>query len=269
MAVFTDEGKTYHVRVGKGDIGRYVLLPGDPFRTDLIASYFDDAKLVAHNREHKTWTGTLNGVPVSVVSTGMGCPSAAIAAEELMNIGAECLIRMGCPSTAICLEELIACGADTFIRVGTAGRVCDRAFDPTLDGVINTAAVRDEGTTKHYIPIEYPAVADRHVVAALADSAKQLGYNFIEGITQSKDSFYGQHEPENMPAEPWLKARWEAWRRGNVISSEMESAAIFVISSIRGCRASSVMAYTEMPKSVEVAVGALRILIEQDKAAEK
>ena len=183
MAVFTDEGKTYHVRVGKGDIGRYVLLPGDPFRTDLIASYFDDAKLVAHNREHKTWTGTLNGVPVSVVSTGMGCPS-----------------------TAICLEELIACGADTFIRVGTAGRVCDRAFDPTLDGVINTAAVRDEGTTKHYIPIEYPAVADRHVVAALADSAKQLGYNFIEGITQSKDSFYGQHEPENMPAEPWLKA---------------------------------------------------------------
>ena len=229
MAVFTDEGKTYHVRVGKGDIGRYVLLPGDPFRTDLIASYFDDAKLVAHNREHKTWTGTLNGVPVSVVSTGMGCPS-----------------------TAICLEELIACGADTFIRVGTAGRVCDRAFDPTLDGVINTAAVRDEGTTKHYIPIEYPAVADRHVVAALADSA-----------------FYGQHEPENMPAEPWLKARWEAWRRGNVISSEMESAAIFVISSIRGCRASSVMAYTEMPKSVEVAVGALRILIEQDKAAEK
>jgi|GEM_PF-76947 len=246
MAVFTDEGKTYHVRVGKGDIGRYVLLPGDPFRTDLIASYFDDAKLVAHNREHKTWTGTLNGVPVSVVSTGMGCPS-----------------------TAICLEELIACGADTFIRVGTAGRVCDRAFDPTLDGVINTAAVRDEGTTKHYIPIEYPAVADRHVVAALADSAKQLGYNFIEGITQSKDSFYGQHEPENMPAEPWLKARWEAWRRGNVISSEMESAAIFVISSIRGCRASSVMAYTEMPKSVEVAVGALRILIEQDKAARK
>lgn len=246
MAAFTDEGKTYHVRVGKGDIGRYVLLPGDPFRTDLIASYFDDAKLVAHNREHKTWTGTLNGVPVSVVSTGMGCPS-----------------------TAICLEELIACGADTFIRVGTAGRVCDRAFDPTLDGVINTAAVRDEGTTKHYIPIEYPAVADRHVVAALADSAKQLGYNFIEGITQSKDSFYGQHEPENMPAEPWLKARWEAWRRGNVISSEMESAAIFVISSIRGCRASSVMAYSEMPKSVEVAVGALRILIEQDKAAEK
>ena len=133
--MLTPDGKLYHIHCKPGDVGRYVLLPGDPFRTDLIASYFDDAKLVAHNREHKTWTGTLNGVKVSVTSTGMGCPSAAIA-----------------------VEELIKCGADTFIRVGTAGRVCDKAYDETLDGVINTAAVRDEGTTIHYIPIEYPAV---------------------------------------------------------------------------------------------------------------
>jgi len=94
----------YHTHLKKGDIGRYVLLPGDPFRTDKIATYFDNPKLVAHNREHKTWTGTLNGVKVSVVSTGMGCPS-----------------------TAICVEELIKCGADTFIRVGTAGRVSKEA----------------------------------------------------------------------------------------------------------------------------------------------
>ena len=242
--MLTPDGKLYHIHCKPGDVGRYVLLPGYPFRTDLIASYFDDAKLVAHNREHKTWTGTLNGVKVSVTSTGMGCPSAAIA-----------------------VEELIKCGADTFIRVGTAGRVCDKAYDETLDGVINTAAVRDEGTTIHYIPIEYPAVADRHVVDALARAAKKLGYNFAEGITQSKDSFYGQHEPEAMPAEGRLKERWEAWRRGNVMSSEMESAAIFVISSIRGCRASSIMAYTDMRKTVEVACEALRMLIEQDRSA--
>ena len=242
--MLTPDGKLYHIHCKPGDVGRYVLLPGDPFRTDLIASYFDDAKLVAHNREHKTWTGTLNGVKVSVTSTGMGCPSAAIA-----------------------VEELIKCGADTFIRVGTAGRVCDKAYDETLDGVINTAAVRDEGTTIHYIPLEYPAVADRHVVDALARAAKKLGYNFAEGITQSKDSFYGQHEPEAMPAEGRLKERWEAWRRGNVMSSEMESAAIFVISSIRGCRASSIMAYTDMRKTVEVACEALRMLIEQDRSA--
>lgn len=242
--MLTPDGKLYHIHCKPGDVGRYVLLPGDPFRTDLIASYFDDARLVAHNREHKTWTGTLNGVKVSVTSTGMGCPSAAIA-----------------------VEELIKCGADTLIRVGTAGRVCDKAYDETLDGVINTAAVRDEGTTIHYIPIEYPAVADRHVVDALARAAKKLGYNFAEGITQSKDSFYGQHEPEAMPAEGRLKERWEAWRRGNVMSSEMESAAIFVISSIRGCRASSIMAYTDMRKTVEVACEALRMLIEQDRSA--
>lgn len=237
----SENGVMYHTQLKKGDVGRYVLLPGDPFRTDLIASYFDDAKLVAHNREHKTWTGTLNGVKVSVTSTGMGCPSAAIA-----------------------LEELIKIGADTFIRVGTAGRVCDAAFDETLDGVINTAAVRDEGTTIHYIPIEYPAIADRHVVEALVKSAADLGYNYAEGITQSKDSFFGQHEPETMPAESRLKERWEAWRRGNVMTSEMESAAIFVISSIRKCRAGSVMAYTDMKKTIEVACGALRNLIELD-----
>ena len=212
-----EKGMMYHIRLKKGDVGRYVLLPGDPFRTDLIATYFDEPKLIAHNREHKTWVGKLDGVPVAVTSTGMGCPSAAIA-----------------------LEELIKCGADTFIRVGTAGRVCDAAFDETLDGVINTAAVRDEGTTIHYIPIEYPAVADRHLVDALAVAA------------------------ENMPAEARLKERWEAWRRGNVMTSEMEAAALFVISSIRGCRAASIMSFGDMKKTVEVARDALKILIRQD-----
>lgn len=137
-------------------------------------------------------------------------------------------------------------------------------MDETLDGVINTAAVRDEGTTVQYIPMEYPAVADRFVVAALADTAKELGYNFAEGITQSKDSFYGQHEPDSMPNGARLKERWEAWRKGNVMTSEMESAAIFVISSIRSCRASSIMAYTKMEYAVEVACGALKKLIASD-----
>jgi len=232
---------TYHTHLKKGDVGRYVLLPGDPFRTDLIASYFDDPKLVSHNREHKTWTGYLNGVKVSVTSTGMGCPS-----------------------TAIALEELIHVGADTFIRVGTAGRVCDESYNEDLDGVINNAAVRDEGTTIHYIPIEYPAVADRHVTDALVKAGEKLGYNFLEGITQSKDSFFGQHAPETMPAEYRLKERWEAWKRGHVVSSEMECAALFVISSIRRCRAGAIMAFTEMEKSVETACEAIKILIEED-----
>ena len=236
-----EEGLMYHVNLRKGDVGRYVLLPGDPFRTDLMAQYLDDAKLIAHHREHKTWTGTLSGVPVSITSTGMGCPS-----------------------TAIAVEELIACGADTFIRVGTAGRVCEKSLDERYEGAINTAAVRDEGTTIHYIPIEYPAVADRHVVEALSAAAKNNGLKYIEGITQSKDAFYGEVEPENMPNEARLKRRWEAWKRGNVVCSEMESAAIFVISSIRGCRAGSILSFKDIKNTIQVACDAIKLLIEQD-----
>ena len=161
MEELNEKGQQYHICCKPGDVGRYVLLPGDPFRTDYIASFLDDAKLVAHNREHKTWTGSLLGVPVSVTSTGMGGPSAAIA-----------------------IEELIHCGADTFIRVGTCGRICPESFDESLEGVILTGAIRDEGTTLHYVPIEYPAVADRHVTDAMARAAKAKGYNFAEGIGQ-------------------------------------------------------------------------------------
>jgi Phosphorylase superfamily. len=240
--VLNEKGQQYHICCKKGDVGRYVLLPGDPFRTDLIASYFDDAVLVAHNREHKTWTGYLNGVKVSVTSTGMGCPS-----------------------TAIAVEELIHCGADTFIRIGTAGRVCDESWDENLDGVICTGSVRDEGTTIHYIPIEYPAIADRHIVAALAESAKELGLNYKEGIVQSKDSFYGQHDPDGMPAASRLHERWEAWKRGNVMASEMETAALFVISSIRRCRAGAILSFRNIEQTIKVACEALKKIIEADR----
>lgn len=238
-----EKGQHYHICCSKGDVGRYVLLPGDPFRTDIIAQRFDNPVLIAHNREHKTWTGTLDGVPVSVTSTGMGCPS-----------------------TAIALEELIHCGAETFIRIGTAGRVCDESMDEALQGVIVTGAVRDEGTTLHYIPIEYPAIANRHIVAALADAAAVRGYKYIEGIVQCKDSFYGQIDPDGLPNGPRLKERWQAWRGGNVMASEMETAALFVISSIRRCRAGAVMSFQSMDQTISIAIDALRALIRADEA---
>lgn len=236
------EEKQYHIQCTSEDIGRYVFLPGDPFRTDLIAQFLDDAVLVVENREHKTWTGYLDGEKVSVTSTGMGAPSAAIA-----------------------VEELIKCGADTFIRIGTAGRVSDASYDESLDGVICTAAVRDEGTTLHYMPYEYPALANIDVVTALVESAKQNNLNYVEGITQTKDSFYGQHAPDSMPISYELKNRWEAWRRGNVMASEMEASALFVISSIKGCRASAIMSFKNMEDTIKVATDAVRILIKQDK----
>ena len=239
-----DNGKQYHICCGKGDIGKYVILPGDPFRTDLIAKYFDDPVLVAHNREHKTWTGTLNGEKVSVCSTGMGCPSAAIA-----------------------VEELIHCGAEVLIRVGTCGRICPESMDESLEGVVITGAVRDEGTTVHYVPIEYPAMADRHIIDALVKAAKAKGYNFAEGIGQSKDSFYGQHDPDSMPNSARLHQRWEAWEKSRVMASEMECAGIFIVAAIRGVKAGAIMAYGSMNEhTMEVTIDAIKALIEQDKA---
>lgn len=243
--ILNDNGQQYHICCKKGDIGKYVLLPGDPFRTDIIAQYFDNPQLVAHNREHKAWTGTLLGEKVSVVSTGMGCPSAAIA-----------------------VEELIHCGAEVLIRVGTCGRVCPQSYEESLEGVIITGAVRDEGTTLHYVPIEYPAVADRHITDALARACAAKNYRYAEGIAQSKDSFYGQHDPDSMPNSARLHQRWEAWEKSGVMASEMETAALFVIASIRGVKAGAIMAYGSMnDHTIELAVDAIRLLIETDRAS--
>ena len=206
----------YHIQMKKGDVGRYVFLPGDPGRCEMIASYFDDPKLVAYNREYKTYTGTLLGEKVSVTSTGIGCPS-----------------------TAIAVEELIMIGADTFIRVGTSGGMQPHFKAGDL-GIV-TGAIRDEGTTLHYMPPEFPAVADIDVVLALRDAAKKLGYPHHLGISHSKDSFFGQHQPERMPVDSRLLNRWKAWVQGGAICSEMEAAAIFILSSIYRKRASGIM----------------------------
>ena len=178
-------GKQYHVQLAPGDVGRYVLLPGDPGRCAPIAALFDDAKLVASNREYVTYTGYLDGEKVSVTSTGIGCPSAAIAVEELAIVG-----------------------ADTFIRVGTSGAIQKDIVSGEL--AIISGAIRDEGTSIHYMPIEFPAVADLDLTQALQRAAKKTGVKFRTGITQSKDSFYGQHEPERMGVARNLQDRWKA-----------------------------------------------------------
>jgi uridine phosphorylase len=172
---------------------------------------------------------------------------------------------MGGPSAAIAIEELIHCGADTFIRIGTAGRLCPESQDKAIQGIIATGAVRSEGLTGEYVPYEYPAIADRHVVAALADSAGEFGYNFKEGIVHCKDSFYGQIDPDGLPGGDMLKSKWKAWERSRVMATEMETATLLVISSIRGCRAGSILSFQSMEETVNVVRSALIKLIEKDR----
>ena len=212
---YAEEGMQYHLKIREGDVGRYVILPGDPKRCQKIAAYFDDAKLIADSREYVTYTGTLDGVKVSVTSTGIGGPSAAIA-----------------------MEELVRAGADTFIRVGTCGGMDLDVKSGDL--VIATAAIRAEGTSREYAPIEFPAVADYSVTQALSDAAKESGVPYHLGVVQCKDSFYGQHETEKMPVSSMLKEKWEAWKRLGCLASEMESAALFTVASYLRVRCGSV-----------------------------
>ena len=257
MKYSEDPNKQYHIQVGKGDVGRYVILPGDPKRCEKIAKYFDDAHLVADSREYVTYTGTLDGEKVSVTSTGIGGPSASIA-----------------------LEELAAAGADTFIRIGTCGGI--QLDVKGGDVVIASGAIRMEGTSREYAPIEFPAVPDIDIVNALISSAKDLGQTYHVGVVQCKDSFYGQHSPETKPVSYELMNKWEAWKRLGCLASEMESAALFVVGSYLKVRTGScflVMANQEREKAgldnpvahdtdmaVRVAVGAMRSLIAADRA---
>lgn len=218
----------YHIRCKPGDVAPYVLLPGDPGRVQLIAKHWDEARLVAKNREYVTYTGTYRGVPVSATSTGIGSPSAAIAVEELIRVGGK-----------------------VFIRVGTSGPVSPKVKPWELG--IATGAVRDEGTTRQYVPIEYPAVADYRVVAALVKAAEKLGYPYHVGVFHTKDSFYSEVEPQAQPAAEIWRARWSAWARAGVLLSEMETAAILVVAGLRGALAGSICAVIETPRDEETA----------------
>ena len=209
-----DIGMQFHIRCKEGDVGRYVFLPGDPGRCEAIASHFDNPVHVGMNREYNIYTGYLLGEKVSVCSTGIGGPSAAIA-----------------------MEELAAIGADTFIRIGTCGGI-DLNVLPG-DVVVANGAIRFEHTSLEYAPIEFPAVPNFDLTAALKAAGEALGYNTHVGVVQCKDSFYGQHSPEKSPVYYELLQKWESWKRLGVKASEMESAALFVVAVALGVRCGS------------------------------
>jgi uridine phosphorylase len=249
--------KKYHVGLGRGDVGEYVLVPGDPGRTPMVAKYLEDAREVAFSREYRTFTGKLGTVPVSTMSTGMGGPSVAIGVEELSELGVH-----------------------TFLRVGTCG-----AAQPEIkigDLVIAVAAVRSEGTPNGYVPPEYPAVASLDVVNALIEAARAASVPFHVGVIRSVDALYSDLVPDSMP-RPGLRDELAMWKRAGVLSNDMESSTLFVVARLRKLRAGTINLCVDemdageihhldpsyMDRMLKVAVDAMRRLIERDGLAAK
>jgi uridine phosphorylase len=248
------EDPRFHVRVRPDQVGRYVLLPGDRGRVERIAQRLHAAKKVAENREYLTMTGDLDGVPVSVMSSGMGSPAVAIG-----------------------IEELRTAGVHTILRIGTTGAL---APGPKLgDAILVTAAVRSEGASRAYIDLEYPAVADFDVTDALRRAARAAGAPHHLGIVESSDAYYAGDWLETQ-AEP----RVERMRRAGVLAVEMEASALFVIGRLRGLRTGCVLTLREemlangkrvqgglefergLDRCIGIAVEAVRLLIRETPA---
>lgn len=215
----TRQGKQYHIECGPGDVAEYVLLPGDPDRVPKIAEPWDEKREVAAHREFRIMTGKLDGTGLSACSTGIGCPAAAIAVEELANVGAK-----------------------TFIRVGSCGAI--KSGIECGDLVIASGAVRLDGTSEQYVRPEYPAAASYEPTVALIQACEKLGYRYHVGIIASSDSFYlGQSRPGFKDYETSASRNLISdLRKANVIGFEMETSTVFVLANIYGLRAGSICA---------------------------
>jgi uridine phosphorylase len=250
--------KKYHIGLAKGDVGEYVLVPGDPGRTPMIAKYLDGAREVAFSREYRTFTGSIDGVPVSTISSGMGGPSVAIAVEELNELGVH-----------------------TFLRVGTCG-----AAQPEIkmgDLVIAIGSVRSEGTPNGYVPLEYPAIASLDVVNALVEASRKDGVPYHVGVIRSVDALYSDLMPDTMPRPHHLREELDMWSRAGILSNDMETSTLFVVARIRKLRAGTINLCVDelgageihhldpsyMDRMLKVAVDAIRILIKRDQSAAK
>ena len=250
--------KKYHIGLAKGDVGDYVLVPGDPGRTPMIAKYLDGAHEVAFSREYRTFTGSIDGVPVSTISSGMGGPSVAIAVEELNELGVH-----------------------TFLRVGTCG-----AAQPEIkmgDLVIAIGSVRSEGTPNGYVPLEYPAIASLDVVNALVEASRKDGVPYHVGVIRSVDALYSDLMPDTMPRPHHLREELDMWSRAGILSNDMETSTLFVVARIRKLRAGTINLCVDelgageihhldpsyMDRMLKVAVDAIRILIKRDQSAAK
>jgi len=208
--------KQYHIQLEEGDVAPYVLLPGDPGRVEKVAALWDESRKVAENREYVTFTGVYKGAPISCTSTGIGCPSTSIAIEELARVG-----------------------ATTFIRIGTCGTFQDEVANG--DMVIFDSAMRYDGSSHLYAPIEFPAVANHEVLNACIQAGKKLNLRCHVGTTRSADTFYACHPVPGSSYNNYWQSNWahhfEDLKRLKVVGAEMEASIIFVLARVWGLRA--------------------------------
>jgi uridine phosphorylase len=223
-----DSDIQYHIKLKPGQSARYVIVPGDPGRVPKVASFLDDAVEVAHNREYCSYRGRYRGVDVSVTSTGIGGPSAAI-----------------------CFEELAQVGAEVLIRVGTSGSLQPDVYLGDL--VVASAAIRDEGTSAQYIPLAFPAVADFDVTSALKRAAEASGHPHRVGVVHCKDAFYGESY-RNLPNAKEWEDKWTAWERGGALCTEMESSTLFTVGQIRRLKTGAIMTVIGETREGEVTI---------------
>ena len=251
-----NENLVHHLKLKKGDVGRYVIMPGDPKRCSKIAKRFDNAELIADYREYVTYTGYINGVKVSATSHGIGGPS-----------------------TAIALEELIKVGADTFLRVGTCGGMNMEVLPG--DVVIVNGAIKGGGTMDNYIPKEFPCVPSIDVLEAMIEGAEKVKIRTHVGVVQCKDAFYAQHAPESMAVDKELLYKWDSYIKSGCLASEMESATLFAVGAAKNVRTGAAMLVLHNqeriknnindPKdytgeeAIDLIIESIKVLIENDR----
>lgn len=246
------EGAAYHIGLKRGELPRYVLLPGDVDRPEKISRTWENTRFLAKKREYVSYRGMYRGCEVGVISTGIGGPAVSIAVEELARIG-----------------------VDTMIRVGSCGTV--RRDVKVGEIAITAGAARFEGASHVYAPPGYPAVADHRVLGALTSAAESLGVNYHVGITASYDGFYvGQGRPG---FKGFLPKRYSDWvtrlSELNVLNVEMEAATLLTMTNVYGLRGGAVCAvfanrvtdeFSDAGEedAIKVANEAVRILSEND-----
>ena len=246
----------YHIKLKEGDVARYVLLPGDPKRVGYIAKFLDNPELKADYREYVTITGKYKGVDVSVTSTGIGGPSASIAMEELIKVG-----------------------ADTFLRVGTCGGMNMDVLPG--DVVIVNGAIKGGGTMDNYIPKEFPCVPNIEVLEAMIEGAEKVKTRTHVGVVQCKDAFYAQHAPESMAVDKELLYKWDSYIKAGCLASEMESATLFAVGAAKNVRTGAAMLVLHNqeriknnindPKdytgeeAIDLIIESIKVLIEKDR----